>query len=66
MFPGLSLSTFKKHGYETMFPGLSTFKKHGYETMFPGLSTFGKLMARKQCFMVCSREHARIICVNLY
>jgi hypothetical protein len=42
MFP--ALSTFGKHGQETMSPGLSTFGKHGQETMSPGLSTF-----RKQC-----------------
>ena len=40
MYPGLS--TFGKHGQETMLPGLPTFEKHGQETMFPGLSTFGK------------------------
>jgi hypothetical protein len=25
-----------------MFPGLSTFGKHGHETMFPGLPSFGE------------------------
>ena len=31
MYPGLS--TFGKHGQETMLPGLPTFEKHGQETI---------------------------------
>jgi hypothetical protein len=35
MFPGLS--SFWKHGQETLFPGLSSFWKHGLEDNIPAM-----------------------------
>jgi hypothetical protein len=47
MFPGLS--TFGKHGQETLFRGFSTFRKHGQETMFSGLTH--RHLPIRMCFL---------------
>ena len=51
MFPGLP-TTLGSMSRKQYFLVLFTFRKHGYETMFPG-SPPSRNMARKQCFLVC-------------
>ena len=54
-----------------MFPALLTFRKHCYETMFPGLSIPSENMARKQCFLVSlplgnmARKECFLVCLHL-